>query len=112
MIPAGVRIFVCTEPVDMRQGFDRLAHTARERVGHDPLEGGALFVFTNRRATRLKLLWFERNGLCLLYKRLHRAVFELPLSTSGSASVHINGAQLMKLLAGVSREEQTTKKTE
>lgn len=110
MIPAGVRIFVRTEPVDMRQGFDRLAHTARERVGHDPIEGGALFVFTNRRATRPKLLWFERNGLCLLYRRL-RAVFELALSTSGSASVHINDAQLMNL-AGVSREEQTTKKTE
>ena len=112
MIPAGVRIFVCTEPVDMRQGFDRLAQTARERVGHDPIDGGALFVFTNRRATRLKLLWFERNGLCLLFKRLHRAVFELPLATSGSASVHINGAQLMKLLAGVSREERGAKKTD
>ena len=66
----------------MRQGFDRLAHTARERVGRDPVEGGALFVFTNRRATRIKLLWFERNGLCLLYKRLHRAVFELPLGAT------------------------------
>ena len=66
MIPAGVRIFVCTAAVDMRRGFDRLAHTARERVGHDPIEGGALFVFTNRRATRLKLLWFERYRLCLL----------------------------------------------
>ena len=95
----------------MRQGFDRLAHTARERVGRDPVEGGALFVFTNRRATRLKLLWFERNGLCLLYKRLHRAVFELPLATGGSASVHIDGAQLMKLLAGVPRDERAPKKT-
>ena len=44
MIPAGVRIFVCTEPIDMRQGFDRMAQAARERVGEDPVQGGALFV--------------------------------------------------------------------
>jgi transposase len=89
MIPAQVRIFVCTEPVDMRQGFDRLALAARERVGHDPQHGGALFVFANRGATRIKILWFESHGCCILYKRLHRAVFELPTS-AGMASVHID----------------------
>lgn len=94
----------------MRQGFDRLAQTARERIGRDPVEGGALFVFTNRRATRLKLLWFERNGMCLLYKRLHRAVFELPLAATGSVSVHIDGAQLVKILTGVPREAQRARK--
>lgn len=105
MIPAAVRIFVCTEPVDMRQGFDRLAQRAREVVGRDPQEGGAVFVFANRRASRLKALWFERNGYCVLYKRLHRAVFELPLAGAGSASVHIDAPALAKLLAGRPREE-------
>jgi transposase len=69
LIPAGVRIFVCTQAVDMRYGFDRLAQVARERVGHDPVEGGALFVFAGKSARRLKLLWFDRNGLCLLYNQ-------------------------------------------
>ena len=69
MIPSGVRIFVCTQPVDMRYGFDRLARVARERVGQDPIEAGALFVFAGKSATRLKVLWFDRNGLCLLYNR-------------------------------------------
>jgi transposase len=78
MIPGGVRSFVCTAPVDLRHGFDRLAQTARERVGTHPMSGGALFVFANKRATRLKVLWFERNGMCLLYKRLHQAAFDLP----------------------------------
>jgi DNA-binding TFAR19-related protein (PDSD5 family) len=55
-------------------------------------------------------LWFERNGLCLLYKRLHRAVFELPLAATGSVSVHIDGAQLVKLLAGVPRDDRRTRK--
>ena len=62
MIPSGVRIFLCVEPVDMRFGFDRLAQIARERVGHDPVAGGALFVFGGRKASRLKVLWFDRTG--------------------------------------------------
>jgi transposase len=111
MIPGGVRIFVCTAPVDLRHGFDRLAQTARERVGSDPMSGGALFVFANKRATRLKVLWFERNGMCLLYKRLHQARFELPSAGEGSASVHIDAQALAKLLAGVPKENARPKKT-
>jgi transposase len=110
MTPGGVRIFVCAAPVDLRHGFDRLAQTARERVGTDPMSGGALFVFANKRATRLKVLWFERNGMCLLYKRLHQARFELPSAGSGSASVHIDAQALAKLLAGVPKEEARSKK--
>jgi transposase len=103
MIPAEVRIFVCTEPLDMRLGFDRLAATVRERLGEDPLNGG-LYIFANRGATRLKLLWFDRNGLCLLYKRLHRAVFDLPVARDGSRSVRIDRSAVAALLAGVERE--------
>ena len=77
MIPSGTRIFVCTEPQDMRRGFDGLALAAQEHLGEDP-QSGALFCFTNRRRNRLKVLWFDRNGYCLLYKRLHRARFSLP----------------------------------
>lgn len=110
MIPAGVRIFVCTAPIDFRQGFDRLAQTARERVGVDPLSGGAIFVFINRRSTRLKVLWIERNGFCLLYKRLHQAVFELPAAGAGAVSVHIDAAGLAKLLTGVPKDAHTKKR--
>jgi hypothetical protein len=55
MIPATIRIFVCTDAVDMRLGFDRLAQVAREKVGQDPVAGGALFVFAGKSATRLKV---------------------------------------------------------
>jgi transposase len=78
----------------MRRGFDRLSQTAKDVVGVDPQQGGALFVFANRRASRIKVLWFERNGYCMLYKRLHRAVFELPIAGVGCASVHIDAAAL------------------
>ena len=101
MIPAAVRIFVCTEAIDMRQGFDRLAQLVRSKLGEDP-QTGSLFVFANRNATRLKALWFDSNGYCLLYKRLHRALFELPPS-SGGAAVQLNAAQLATLLRGSPR---------
>jgi transposase len=64
MIPAGVRIFVCTEPIDMRYGMDRLVAAARLRVGEDSQQGDALYVFSNRGANRLKILWFDRSGYC------------------------------------------------
>jgi transposase len=86
-----------------------LAQTARERIGADPMSGGALFVFANKRATRIKVLWFERNGFCMLYKRLHQAVFDLPAAGAASAAVHIDGAALAKLLAGVPRGEARRK---
>jgi transposase len=101
VIPGGVRIFLCVEPVDMRLGFDRLAQIARERVGRDPVDGGALFVFGGRRTSRLKVLWYDRNGLCLLYKRFHQARFELPLASNGQSSLQLDATALTALLSGV-----------
>jgi transposase len=95
VIPADVRIFLCTEPVDMRKSFDGLTGAAREHLQRDPDQGN-LFVFVNRRSNRLKVLWLDGLGYCLLYKRLHRALFRLP-----EGRARIDGAQLAKLLAGV-----------
>jgi transposase len=100
MIPAHVRIFVCTEPVDFRRGFDGLALAARERLGEEPRAGG-LFLFTNRRATGVKIVWVERTGCCLLYKRLHQARVVLP--PGAGPGMRIDGGQLARLLEGVPR---------
>jgi transposase len=106
MIPVTVRIYVYREAVDMRRGFDGLALVAREAMGHDP-RSGSVFIFANRRADKLKLLWWDRNGYCVLYKRLHGARFILPLPHDGSAlSVRIEGKQLAELLAGAEREKK------
>jgi transposase len=99
MLPASVRIFVCTAPQDMRRNFDGLALATRQVIGEDPLSGG-LFVFVNKRKNRAKVLWFEPNGYCLLYKRLHRAIFCVPSATEGS-SVRIDADGLAALLSGV-----------
>jgi transposase len=100
MIPVSVRIFVCTEPVDMRRGFDRLALLTREKLSEDP-RSGALAIFTNRGRDRLKALWWDRNGYCILYKRFHGSVFEIPTGPEpGATSVRIDGQKLALLLAG------------
>jgi transposase len=109
VIPVGVRVFLCVEPIDMRLGFDRLAQVARERVGRDPVDGGALFVFGGRAASRLKVLWFDRNGLCLLHKRYHQAKFELPVAAGGQRVLDIDAAALAALLAGVPRPSRGEK---
>ena len=104
MIPPSVRIFVCTEPQDMRRSFDGLALATQEVLGEDP-QSGALFCFVNKRKNRLKILWWDANGYCLLYKRLHRAVFVLP-GSPGDDSVRVDGSALAKIIAGVARERR------
>jgi transposase len=101
MIPASVRIFVCTERQDMRRSFDALALAVKERLELDP-QSGALFVFASKRGNRLKVLWFDHNGYCILYKRLHRAHFELPDATEIHRPLaHIDARKLAALLRGV-----------
>jgi transposase len=94
VIPSSVRIFVCEQPQDMRRSFDGLSAAAREHLDEDP-QSGALFVFINRRKNRAKVMWFEENGYCLLYKRLDHARFTVPGSRT------ISGHALAILLRGV-----------
>lgn len=101
MIPSTVRIYVCAEPQDMRRSFDGLALAAKQHVGQDP-QGGALFVFINKRCNRIKVLWFDHNGYCLLYKRLHQARFKVPLTHT------IDGKELGQLLRGIETRKKHT----
>ena len=104
MFPRGVAIYVATEPVDMRLSFDRLAGIVREHLGADPRHG-TLVVFHNRRRTLLKLLWHDKSGYCLFYKRLARGTYRIPLAIpAGATSVMASRRELMLLLEGVDRE--------
>ena len=73
----GLKVFVALEPVDLRKSFSGLEGLVSQRLGED-LRAGALFVFTNRRHTRLKILYFDGTGLWLLIKRLERGTFSWP----------------------------------
>ena len=71
---ARVRVWLCTEPVDMRKSFDGLAALIKHHLGDDPLSGH-LYAFVNRRATQIKILGFDRTGYAIWSKRLERGQF-------------------------------------
>jgi transposase len=75
----GLKIFVALEPCDLRKSFNGLEGLVRERLMEEPRQG-ALFVFTNRRHTRLKILYWDGSGLWLLIKRLEKGTFSWPRS--------------------------------
>jgi transposase len=66
-LPPSIRIFLCTADVDLRKSFDGLALMVRQFLGGDPLSGH-LFVFRNKRRDRLKLLYWDGDGLAIWYK--------------------------------------------
>jgi transposase len=111
MVPGGVSIFVATVPVDLRWSFDILAGLVTEQLRGDP-RAGDLFVFHNRARTRLKILFYDRSGYCLLYKRLDRGTFPLPVVIEpGASHVAITEEQLDLLLRGLDVEDQRPKPT-
>jgi transposase len=97
-LPPAVRIFVATAPTNMHLSFDRLAALARDVCQQDPLSGH-LFCYFNRTADRVKILYWDRSGFCLWYKRLERGVFHLP--RRGVAHFELETAELLLLLDGI-----------
>ncbi len=94
------RIWLAAEAADMRCGFDRLAERVRAVIGQDPL-GGHLFVFRSRRGDRLKILFWDRDGFVLWYKRLEAGVFKLPNVAAGTRSVELRASELAMVLDGI-----------
>lgn len=99
-LPPSVRIFVSTEPTDIRRSFDGLALLVREVIGEDPFSG-YLFVFRNRAGDRVKVLFWDRSGFCLWYKRLEKGVFHFPDPDASRRSVEIEASDLSLILEGI-----------
>ncbi len=99
-VPPAVQIFFCLLPTDMRRGFDGLMRMAEEHLQRNVLDGG-LFVFINRRRDRVKLLYWDIDGLCIVYKRLERGTFEVPTVRGDAAHVTLSATELAMLLGGV-----------
>jgi transposase len=96
-----VRIYVCLMPMDMRKSFDSLAAVVREGLGYDPLSGH-LFVFRSRRGDRVKLLWWDRDGLTLYYRRLEKGTFRFPTAEdTETRSLEISSQELSLVLWGI-----------
>ena len=107
--PPTVRVFVATEATDMRCGFDRLAAQVRDLLGQDPLSGH-LFVFFSRWGDRVKILFWDRTGFCLYYKRLERGVFHRPRSEENPGPAELPVPELMLILEGLDLSEAKRRK--
>jgi len=112
LLPAAIRIYLCVEPTDMRKGFDSLAAIVKERFKDDPLSGH-LFIFASKRADRLKILWWDRDGFVIWCKRLERGTFRVPASVrdatdsmrGGHARIELPRRELAMLLEGLDRKD-------
>ena len=100
----GVQIYLCTQPTDMRRGFDGLSGMVTSLLEQDPLSG-QLFVFRNRNRDKLKILYWDSDGLAIWYKRLEQGTFQFP--TDGKpkdeldAGVKLTQGELSLLLGGI-----------
>ncbi len=96
-----LKVFVALEPVDLRKSFNGLEGLVRERLGED-LRAGALFVFSNRRHTRLKILYWDGSGLWLLIKRLEKGTFSWPrVIEAGRVKLQLAPEALVMLTDGI-----------
>lgn len=105
MLPPSVKIFLAVQPVDLRRSFDGLAEAARAVLAQDPFSGH-LFVFRNKRGNRIKLLFWDRSGFVIWYKRLEQGYFRwnLTRSTAGAAEIgglEVSAPELALLLEGI-----------
>ena len=98
MLPTDCKIFMVAEPVDMRRSFDGLCAVVVERLGSHPM-AGHLFLFRGRGGDRIKILWWDRNGLCIWYKRLEKGRYKWP--SSDEQSIEMTALDLSLLLDGI-----------
>jgi len=96
------RVFVCQEPIDMRKSFEGLAYLTREVIKQDPLSG-YLFMFVNRTKSSMKILYWDKSGYAIWYKRLQKGRF----STGGS--VELTYTEMMCVLDGLEFDKMPRK---
>src|SRR5881394_1310162 len=98
--PPAVRIWLGSQPVDLRRSFDGLAEQVRQHLQADPLSGH-VFVFRNKRSDRVKLLYWDEDGFVIVYKRLEEGTFRWPAVTADQPSIALRAAELAMLLDGI-----------
>ena len=116
-IPPATRVFLATAPTDMRKSFDGLYALVENVLQEAPLSGH-LFVFRNRRRDRLKVLWWDQDGLALFYKRLERGTYRFPTDVSSTPTgstvsvgkCEIRASDLALLLEGIELRSVTRRK--
>ena len=93
------RIFLYPKPLDMRAGYDRLAHICKSELGMNPY-GGAVFLFFNRDRNRARVFFYDGSGSCLFSKRLEKGRFKIPTVADGATYAVVESSELSLLLEG------------
>ena len=99
-LPCAVKIFIYTQPTDMRCGFSKLSMLAESFMHADPFSGH-LFVFFNKPGDKCKILFWDRTGFVLWYKALEEGTFEKLIASPGTAALEIDIAKLTCILEGI-----------
>ena len=101
-LPPCVQIYIARSPIDMRKSFDALENLVRRGLGIDPMTGH-LFVFTNKKRDKIKILAWDRHGWSILYKRLEVGTYKLPeaRSVAEGGRVQVEAAELALMLEGI-----------
>jgi transposase len=108
-LPASVRVYLAISPCDMRRSFDGL-HALVNAVLQLDAFGGHLFVFSNRRRDRIKILYWDRDGFAVWAKRLEEGTYAMPFSESGEMQHEITAHELGALLSGIDLSQAKRRK--
>jgi transposase len=102
MLPSAVIIYLCDAPIDMRCSFDGLSAIVRNNLGLDPMTGH-LFLFLSKRGDRAKILFWDKDGYALFYKRLEKGRFHRPIlrSADGHSALTLTSSEMTLLLSGI-----------
>jgi transposase len=98
--PPAVKLWYCASPVDMRLGFDGLFNLVTNRLQGDPLSGH-LFIFRNKSADRLKVLYWGGHGLCLWCQRLEAGRYHFPEAPADAQSIELTAGAFQMILDGI-----------
>jgi len=99
--PQTVRIFLHADAVDLRKGFDGLSGLVSQAFPEQDLLSGHLFLFLNGRRDRIKMLYWDADGLVIWYKRLEAGSFQVPHRIAPGEAIELKSAQLAMLLGGI-----------
>lgn len=109
-LPSSVRVYLASEPTDMRRGFNGLSAVVEGCFGFD-ITLGHLFVFLNRRGDQAKCLFWDRTGLCILHKRLERGTIRrVRDARTGEHHIEIDAAELSLMLEGIDLTDASRRK--
>lgn len=101
LMPLGVKIFIASEPVDLRASFYRLATHVRSTLQKDP-QSGHLYLFVGKGRNLIKILFWDRSGYCIFSKKLEKGRFKMLESIPEGATQHeVNFAELTLFLEGI-----------